>query len=236
MLPELWPIGYFAFEHYPSAAVAIGLQEVFIEQFSCKARELNAWLHLGSVIERDGEDCFNCSVLFDRTGKLVAKYRKIHLFGYESQERARLKPGGEIAVVDTDWGQAGLAICYDLRFPELFRAMVDQGACIFLVASAWPAARLDAWRLLVRTRALENQALVIATNGCGTSAGIELAGHSMVIGPNGVPIKEAGADEEVMTVDIDPKELLAARRTFPALRDRVDFLNPNPFFIPANHA
>lgn len=231
VLPELWPIGYFAFDRYYSSAVEI--RGEFIEQFSRKAQELNAYLHLGSVIEREGKHCFNSSLLFNRAGELVAKYRKIHLFGYESQEAALLEPGRQIVVVDTPWGRAGLAICYDLRFPELFRAMVDQGADIFLVTSAWPAARLEAWRLLVRTRALENQALLIATNGCGKTAGIALAGHSMVVGPTGSPFREAGDGDEIMTVDVDPSQVATARRAFHALRDRVDFLNPPQAMTPA---
>ena len=87
---------------------------------------------MGSFVERDGRDLFNTSVLLDREGKVAARYRKIHLFGHGTEERTRLRPGREAVVVRTPWGKAGLSICYDLRFPELYRQMVDRGA-----ASSW---------------------------------------------------------------------------------------------------
>lgn len=226
MLPELWPMGFFSFDDYHAKSVEITAE--FLAPYARAARESGTWMHLGSVVEREGDRLFNTSLLLDSRGSLVARYRKIHLFGYQSREAALLSPGDEVVVVDTPWGRAGLATCYDLRFPELFRAMVDRGAQIFLVTSAWPEIRLEAWRLLVRTRALENLAMIIATNGTGAVGGTRLAGHSLVAGPDGMTLAEGGAGEEILKAELDISGVKRMRASFPALQDRVGFLNLAP--------
>ena len=218
ILPELWPCGYFAFERY--AAAAQPLDGPVVESLARKARELGAFIHTGSMVEREGDRLFNTSLLIDAAGQVLARYRKIHPFGYHSDERRLVEEGDEVVSAATPWGCAGLAICYDLRFPELFRRLVDQGAEVFLVASAWPAERLETWRLLCRTRALENQALLIATNAAGTSGGVALAGHSMIVDPWGRVLAEANDAETILTAEVDLETVRQARRDFPALADR----------------
>ncbi len=108
----------------------------------------------------------------------MGKYRKIHLFGYNSQETQILSPGEDVVVVDTPFGKIGMATCFDLRFPELFRAMVDKGVELFMVCSAWPYPRIEPWIMLNRVRALENQAYLISANSCGMNCGSQFVGHS----------------------------------------------------------
>ena len=103
----------------------------------------------------------NTSVLFDPTGEVVATYRKIHVFGYGG-EAELMSAGDELVVVDTPLGPTGLATCYDNRFPEQFRALAEQGAQAFLMASGWPTKRIEAWDVLVQARPIEDQAWVIA--------------------------------------------------------------------------
>jgi len=217
LLPEMWTPGYFAFDDYSDAAGGFGSVTAFLSDL---ARTSGAYVHGGSVLQERGGDLFNCSVLFDRSGALVAEYRKIHLFGYGSREQELLTPGTEITVVDTEFGRVGLAVCYDLRFPEQFRAMTDDGAEIFLVASAWPFPRLGAWDTLLRARAIENQAYLLAANGTGQATSGALCGNSAVIDPWGVTIASAGDRETTVSADIDLGEVTNARTTFPALADR----------------
>ena len=132
-----------------------------------------------------------------------------------------MAPGGGIVVKDMPWGRAGFSICYDLRFPELYRQMIDLGAEVFLTAAAWPAARLEPWLLLNRARALENQAFVFACNGAGTNGGVRLGGHSVFVDPFGKVLAEAGDGEELLSIDVDLGVVRAFRRDFTALQDRV---------------
>jgi predicted amidohydrolase len=219
LLPELWPCGYFSFARY--ATDAEPLDGPLIKAMCAKARDLGSYLFLGSFVERDGDKLYNTSALIDSSGKLAARYRKMHLFGYESQEPKLLAPGTDVVVASTPWGVAGLSICYDIRFPELYRAMIAAGAEFFLVAAAWPAARVESWTLLNRARALENLAYVFACNGCGTSGNVELAGHSLVIDPRGRVLAEGGAGPSFVTADVDPMAVRRLRTEFPALSDRV---------------
>jgi predicted amidohydrolase len=219
LLPELWPCGYFSFARY--APDAEPLDGPLLKALCAKARDLGSYLFLGSFVERDGDKLYNTSALIDSSGEIVARYRKMHLFGYESQERQLLAPGTEVVVTPTPWGMAGLSICYDIRFPELYREMTAAGAEFFLVAAAWPAARVEAWTLLNRARALENLAYVFACNGCGTNGGVELAGHSLMIDPRGRVLAEGGAGPSFVTADVDPMAVPRLRAEFPALRDRV---------------
>jgi predicted amidohydrolase len=219
LLPELWPCGYFAFSRYAEASEPV--DGPTIQALAAKAREIGAALFTGSFVERAECRLFNTCLLIDAAGEVVARYRKIHLFGYQSEERRLLEPGRDVVVKDMPWGRAGFAICYDLRFPELFRQMIDLGAELFLIASAWPAVRLEPWLLLNRARALENQAFVFACNGAGSSSGVRLGGHSLFVDPSGKVIAEAGDGEELLSADIDLGMVKDSRREFPALRDRV---------------
>ncbi|MBW1721543.1 MAG: carbon-nitrogen family hydrolase [Deltaproteobacteria bacterium] len=220
LLPEVWNIGYFSFDRYRPESEAPGGETA--ERMSSMARKLGTYLLAGSWITREeGGKLFNTSFLFDRNGDLVAKYRKIHLFGYGSRETEILEGGKEIVTHRTDFGTIGIATCYDLRFPELFRKMMSMGTEIFLVVSGWPFPRLEPWILFNRVRALENLAFLVSCNCAGVNRGVRFCGHSMIVDPWGKAVAAGGDEEEVITADIDKDMVTRAREEFPALRDIV---------------
>jgi len=215
LLPELWNVGYLKFERYRDEAEP--LRGPTISALAAKAQELGAYILAGSIVEREDERLYNTSALISPAGEIIASYRKIHLFGYRSKEKELLAPGDRIVVAETELGALGLSICYDLRFPELYRAQVDRGAQIFLVVASWPPARIGHWRLLCRARALENQSFLLGCNATGPHYG----GHSLAVSPQGEILKEAADSEEVLQVELDLEDVARARAEFPALRDRV---------------
>lgn len=218
VLPELWPVGFFHFDDY--AALAEPLRGPTLRAVADTARAARVWVYGGSFMERDDQGrLFNTGFLVDDLGVLRLTYRKLHLFGLDSEESALLTPGLQAPTVATPWGILGAATCYDLRFPELFRDLALRGAILFVVASAWPMARLEQWRILLRARALESQAFVIACNAAGEDAGRMLAGHSAVISPLGEVIAEAGAGEGAVEARIEPREATKTRSGFPFLND-----------------
>ncbi|WP_297661698.1 carbon-nitrogen family hydrolase [Pseudonocardia sp.] len=220
VLPELWLPGYFAFDSY--AELAEPLHGDTVSAAREWARRLGCHLHMGSVLERDEQGrLFNTAVLIGPDGEIVHSYRKIHVFGYRSREAELLTPGEQVATVATDLGRLGTTTCYDLRFPELYRALVDAGAESVVVCSAWPAARLAHWRLFTSTRAVEEQVVLIACNAVGEQGdGVRLAGHSRIVDPWGEVLVEAAEDEGVTFCDVDTGVIQAARTEFPVLADR----------------
>ena len=219
LLPEIWSIGYFSFSRYKSESEP--QDGPTVKALQNKAAELKCHIFTGSFIEREGEHLYNTSLLLNAEGNIVAKYRKIHLFGYHSEEKRLLQRGQEVVTAKTPWGSAGLSTCYDLRFPEFYRKMVDKGAQFFLVASAWPMARLDAWALFNRARAHENLAYLFSCNCAGTNEGHHFAGHSMFVDPLGKVICEASDEEEITTKEVDITMVKQVRENFSALEDRV---------------
>ena len=218
VLPEMWPVGYFAFDAYDDAAEPVPGPTT--DRLAALADTLSIHLHGGSLVERDGDDLFNTSVLFGPDGELLGTYRKIHLFGYHSEEATRLTPGDEICAVETDLGTLGLTTCYDLRFPTLYRELVDAGVEILLVTSAWPRERLDHWHLFTRTRAVENQSLLVAANLTGSIDSVDLGGESVVVDPWGIERANAGTDARTVLAEVALDEVRETRESFPALADR----------------
>jgi predicted amidohydrolase len=220
VLPEMWNVGYLNFDRYAECSEPIDGPTV--TAIAESARSIGAWVLAGSIVEADGGSLFNTSVLLDRRGDVVSTYRKMHLFGYGSQEPKILDKGSEVTVVDTEFGRTGLSTCYDLRFPELFRAMIDEGAELFLVPSAWPYPRVEAWATLNQARALENQAWLISANCSGGTKG-GYCGRSMIVDPWGTVVASAGDRPGTVSAEIDVDAVRNARREFPLLEDRVLF-------------
>jgi predicted amidohydrolase len=224
ILPEIWNLGFMSFDRYVAEAETMeGPTPTLMKQL---AKKMGIFLHTGSFVEEDDGQYYNTSLLLSPEGQILGKYRKIHLFGYNSMETQILSPGNEVVVVDTPFGKMGMATCFDLRFPELFRAMVDKGAQVFLVCSAWPYPRLEPWIMLNRVRALENQAYLISANSAGMNCGSQFVGHSMVSDPWGTLLAGAGDEEMIVKTRIDPQSVTKARDVFPGLAGRRDFLNP----------
>jgi predicted amidohydrolase len=219
VLPELWAAGYFGFDQYRERSEPMNGDTVFAGREW--ARHLRCYLHLGSFVEcsADGR-LYNTAVLIDPAGEIVHTYRKIHVFGYKSREAELLTPGSDITVADTSLGAVAATTCYDLRFPELWRGLVDAGAHIVIVPAAWPAARLEHWRLFTSCRAVEEQILLIACNAVGDQNGVELGGRSRIVDPWGVVLTEADDREGITWCDVDTTVVARIRDEFPVLKDR----------------
>ncbi len=219
LLPEIWNVGYFSFGSYRQESES--LEGPTISVLRDKAAQKGCFIFGGSIVESTESGLYNTSVLIDAKGSVIAQYRKIHLYGHQSEEAKLLKRGTEICVVKSEIGTFGLSTCYDLRFPELYRKMLNMGAEVFLVASAWPFPRLEAWLMLNRVRALENQVFLISSNCTGFNKGKQLVGHSMVIDPWGTPLASGGDEECIVEATIDIQKVYEARESFPAFTDRV---------------
>lgn len=225
VLPELWTTGAFAYEEFGQEAEP--LEGPTYEAMAKAASDAGVWLHAGSIPERDPDGpLYNTSLVFSPSGDLAAVYRKIHRFGFDKGEAVLMGAGTELVTVRLPATTLGLGTCYDLRFPELFRGLVDAGAETLVVPAGWPERRRSHWTLLAQARAVENQSFVIACGTAGTHAGVPQAGHSIVVDPWGEVLAEAGAEEEVLTVDFDPGKVATTREQFPALKDRVLGLQP----------
>lgn len=215
VLPELWPQGGFSYDRWEEQAQ--GLDGAVVRALQQAARDVAALVHMGSLVERDEAGrLFNTSVLLGADGAVLTTYRKVHLFGFGEGEPKLMTPGDGPVVHDG----LGLATCYDLRFPEMFRALLDGGAEVVLMPAAWPARRVQHWRLLSLARAVENQSYVVACNTAGTHAGVQMGGGSLVVNPWGDVLAEAGTEEEVLVVDLDLELLRSTRESFPVLADR----------------
>jgi predicted amidohydrolase len=223
ILPEIWNVGFMSFEQYISEAEQ--KDGPTMTALTQAAKEAGVYLHSGSFVEKDGDAFYNASYLISPQGEILGNYRKIHLFGYNSRETQLLTPGDAIAVVDTPLGKFGMATCYDLRFPELFRRMTAEGAEFFLICSAWPYPRLEHWLMLNRVRALENQCFLMSANSVGFNQGTQFVGHSMIVDPWGVILAGGGDEEAILETDIDLDVLKIARQKFPALADRTNWLS-----------
>jgi predicted amidohydrolase len=193
------------------------------------AHRHNAWVLAGSIIEASGQGIYNTSVLVNRRGDIQASYRKMHLFEAEISPTQTIREsdtylaGDTPVVVDLDGWQCGMAICYDVRFPELFRHYSANGAQLFFIPSNFTQnTGKDHWEVLLRARAIENQCFVIAPNQCGSDphTKVESYGHSMVIDPWGDVLTKIEEGEGAVTVTLDIHKLDQTRRRIPVLSHR----------------
>ena len=222
ILPELWNIGFMSFDRYiDGAETENGRTLAAMREM---ARETGAYLHTGSFVRRQGDHCYNAAFLLSPEGEILGAYHKIHLFSFRSREHELLTPGDHLTVIPTPLATFGLATCFDLRFPELFRRMVDLGAEVFLVCSAWPKSRLEYFRLFNRARASENQCALVSANAAGENRGVAVAGHSMVVDPWGEVVSSCEDGEAIVNARIDIAGIHEARRRFPLLSSRQDWL------------
>lgn len=200
------------------------------ERFAAAAREHGIWLHAGSIRETgdDPDHIYNTSLLFNRQGEIVAKYRKIHLFDVElagnvsAQESATVSPGDEIVTADVEGHTVGLTICYDLRFPELYRTLALDGAEILFVPAAFTLfTGKDHWEVLLRARAIENQCFVVAAGQIGKhDPDAACYGRSMIIDPWGTVLATAPDTVGIAMADIDFAQLTRIRQQLPSLANR----------------
>ncbi|HLF88139.1 MAG TPA: carbon-nitrogen family hydrolase [Anaerolineales bacterium] len=222
LLPELWSTGY-DLENWARHATPIG--EGLFPRVAALAHEYRLSVG-GSLLEANGGRAYNTFVLYDRSGNLVGKYCKIHLFRL-MDEHNWLTPGEELVTGQfTPTSntaapvQAGMGICYDLRFPELWRSYALSGLPLALLPAEWPAARVYHWRTLLRARAIENQMFVAATNNVGVTKNETFGGHSAVIDPWGEVLVEGSDQEELLTTEIDLQKANEVRNRIPVFKDR----------------
>ncbi len=215
LLPELWLHGY-DLERAGTWAAPLG--EGGFAAMAEMARQFRLYL-AGSLLERHEHGVSNTAVLYAPDGTLLGSYRKVHLFRL-MQEHRYLFPGDRATLCPTPWGPVGLAICYDLRFPELFRAMALAGATMFLVPAQWPVRRIDAWCLLARARAVENELFVATCNRVGGDGEVTFPGRSAVIDPWGKLLVEGGDGGGLLVATVTLREMRKARRYLTVYEDR----------------
>jgi len=204
--------------------------------FSALAGELKLWLLIGSLaIKVSDTKTANRSFLFAPDGRIAARYSKIHLFDVELasgevyRESNTVAGGDQAVVAETAWGRVGLTVCYDVRFPHLYRQLAQKGAFLFTVPSAFTVPTGSAhWHVLLRARAIENGAFVVAPAQGGAHAnGRKTYGHSLIVSPWGEVLAEAGTDPGVIVADIDPALSKQAREKVPNLQHDRDFSGPH---------
>lgn len=207
LLPELWSTGY-----YPTPV------EDFADSdgrrttdFICAAAEkFSVNIIGGSVIVENGGKIFNRCIVANRRGKIVAAYDKAHLFSFADEDKV-FSAGDKVATIELDGVCCGLAICYDLRFPEFMRKLAVAGAEIFFIPAAWSLKRLTPRRILTKARAIENQVFVVFANSAGVSE---------IVNPLGEVVAESGRGEEILTVTIDLHERIKILASMNLLADR----------------
>jgi predicted amidohydrolase len=215
LLPELWLHGY-DLENGENWAAPLG-EGGFAEMASMAA---DHGLHVaGSILERHEDGISNTAVLYGPEGDLLGSYRKMHLFRL-MQEHTYLTPGTHATLCQTEWGATGLGICYDLRFPELFRTMALAGAQLFVVPAQWPVKRVEAWLLLARARAAENELIVAACNRVGNDGDVSFPGRSIVADPWGNTVVEGDNQERLLIARVDLREIEKTRRYLTVYKDR----------------
>ena len=207
------------------------------------ARKHAMYVHIGSLaIKASPDRAANRSFLIDRRGDVVARYDKIHMFdvdlagGESYRESHSYRPGDLAVVADLPWGRLGVTICYDLRFPALYRALAETGASFFSIPTAFTRPTGEAhWHVLMRARAIENSCFVFAAaQGGKHESGRESFGHSLVVDPWGQILAEAGTEPGVIYAEIDPAQVTAARSRIPSLYHGRRFEVIEPMAEPAH--
>lgn len=211
-------------------AAAESLDGPTFRRFAEKAAEKGVWLLAGSIAETASQEgkARNTSVLFTPSGQRAGVYRKIHLFDVDLENGPRFResdvvePGGEAVVAETELARFGMSICYDLRFPELYRELAARGAEVILIPSAFTMQTgKDHWEVLIRARAIENTSWVVAPAQCGHHGGKRWSyGHAMIVDPWGIVVARCSDGPGLCVAEIDPERMARVRRDLPSLRHR----------------
>jgi Predicted amidohydrolase len=216
LFPEMWPSG-FLLEDVQRQKIENSFCYHWLKQY---ARRHRCYM-VGSMLELSKKLSFNSAYLLGPRGQLLARYRKIHLFRL-GEEHRKFKPGEKVVACQAPPAKVGLAICYDLRFPELFRQLSLRGAKWVIIPSAWPKARLDHFHTLLKARAIENQCFVIGANKIGHhDSGIAYGGHSAAFGPWGEKLGELSSKPGILSLSLDFSEVRRVRREYPFLKSRI---------------
>ncbi|MDW7644716.1 MAG: carbon-nitrogen family hydrolase [Desulfuromonadales bacterium] len=213
VLPEMWSTGY---DYKRLGQLAERTPEVV--QALCRQSAESGMVLVGSLAEKEGKALYNTAYVIDQ-GKVAGTYRKLHLFSTMGEDRF-LSAGDHSLVVSTSVGRLGVAICYDLRFPELFRKMALEGAEIICLPAEWPKPRQEHWRTLLRARAIENQLFVVAANCCGIQGKLDFFGMSLLLSARGEVLAEGGEENTELAATFDFSELVEYRSQIRCYHDR----------------
>lgn len=225
VLPELWSTGY---DLENAAQYAVALDAGVFAETAVLARQHNLCI-IGSCLSDLGDGKIgNTAVFFNKDGTILANYSKIHLFRL-MDEHQFLTAGNQLSIAETPWGKMGLAICYDLRFPELFRHYALAECLLTIIPAEWPHPRLEHWQTLLRARAIENQMYIVACNRVGQSKDTHFCGHSCIIDPWGEVLVTGGKDEQLLMAEVDLGRVTAVRSTIPVFKDRRPAIYAHPF-------
>lgn len=213
VLPEMWSAGYDYKRLVKHAAETPRVIETI-----CKLSAQHNMVVVGSLPEEADGKIYNTAYVVD-CGEVLDSYRKLHMFSTMGEDRF-LSPGDQTLVVPTSVGRLGIAICYDLRFPELFRKMALEGAEIICLPAEWPKPRQEHWRTLLRARAMENQLFVVATNCCGLQGKLDFFGMSLLLSAKGEVLAEGGEVDAELTATFDYQEMVDYRAQIRCYDDR----------------
>lgn len=217
VLPETWSTGYYPKEKLKSFCEADGAQSK--KTFSLLAKKLNVNIVAGSVVNFKNGKVYNTAYVFNREGELVCEYDKTHLFT-PMDEHKFFEYGTKAVTFELDNRKCGIAICYDIRFPEFVRTLALNGAEMLFVVSQWPLKRIEHLKTLSAARAIENQMFVAVCNSCSESDGVVFGGNSSVIDPWGNILATADDKEKVITSDCDFSLVSEIRNTINVFNDR----------------
>lgn len=221
VFPEMWTTGF----HWEKNKKIAKEHEKTIRQVQDLAKTHRIWINGSMLSLNEKKKVTNTSFLFSPQGNLAALYRKTHLFSL-MEENKHMTAGNELTVFKAPWGKTGLAVCYDLRFPELFRTYALQGVKLVLLPAAWPHPRFEHWKFMLRARAIENQMFVAAVNRIGEEKvggkkKTAFFGHSTLLNPWGKTLAEGSSQaEELLTATIDLREVDQTRKNMKVLKDR----------------
>jgi len=220
MLPELWTTGL----HWAKNASIAHAQKPVHERVASLARQHGVWLGGTLLASSPSGDAINTFMLFSPDGELRASYAKTHLFSLTGEDQY-FEAGSRVVCTGTPWGAIGLAICYDVRFPEMWRVLAVGGARLILCPAAIPEPRQEQWRTLLRARAIENQCFVAGVNQTGVQQipggdAFRYFGGSLLVNTTGAILAEGGADEAMLLAAIDLSESDRLRTAWPVLKDR----------------
>jgi predicted amidohydrolase len=216
VLPELWHTGY---DLERAKDYAAPLNAGSFALMADLARAFGLYV-AGTALETNPEGRpFNTCALYGPDGVRAGAYHKVHLWA-SLGEVEHMTAGGSLPTFELPWGGMGLAVCYDLRFPEMWRRYADAGAQMVIIPAEWPVRRVEHWRLLLRARAVENQFFVVACNRAGADIDGEFGGHSAVVDPWARVLVEGGSEPGLFVATLDLDEVARSRQLFPFLSDR----------------
>ena len=213
VLPEMWSAGYDYKRLVKHAAETPRVIEAI-----CKLSAQHSMVVVGSLPEEADGKIYNTAYVVD-CGEVLGSYRKLHMFSTMGEDRF-LSPGDQTLVVPTSVGRLGIAICYDLRFPELFRKIALEGAEIICLPAEWPKPRQEHWRTLLRARAMENQLFLIAANCCGVQGKLDFFGMSLLLSARGDVLAEGGEIDTELIATFEAQEMIDYRAQIRCYDDR----------------